>query len=176
MRPLRTLSWGLLLAMIALAAATYGDLPDRIPVHLGFSGQADRWASKSFVQWFLPCGIAVVTLTLLDVIGSLMPKRPDLLNIPDKEQLLRLPRRYQSPVMVEAQRMMDATAVGVMALILMVQWMMVRAATGARGGLGLAPHFVPFALVITLLLFVTRISSALDAAVKRWKQDGSPAE
>jgi uncharacterized membrane protein len=36
----------LLVAMFALAAATWGSAPDRIPVHYGFDGRPDRWGGR----------------------------------------------------------------------------------------------------------------------------------
>jgi uncharacterized membrane protein len=175
MRPLRTLSWGLLLAMVALAAATYGGLPDRIPVHINFNGEADRFAAKSIVRWFLLPGVALGMLTLLDFIGSRMPAQPDLLNIGDKELLLKLPPRFQAPVMREAQRMMDATACGVMLLMLTVQWEFTRVAVGQRGLGPIVMLISPFVLVFVLLAYVLRISNALDESGKAWKSEGSPA-
>lgn len=175
MRPMRFVSWGLMLAMVVLAASTYGGLPDRIPVHLNFSGEADRYAAKSLVQWFLLPGIALGTLALIDFIGSRMPEQPELLNIGDKELLLKLPPRFQRPVMLEAQRMMDATALGVMLLMLAVQWEFTRVAMGQRG-LGPVVLFVSIpVLVFSLLVLTLRLSNALDEAGKAWKHEGSPA-
>lgn len=175
MRPLRLASWGMLLALIALAAVTYGGLPDRIPTHLDFNGVADRMAPKSVGTWFLLSGIATLVLGFLDFLGGRLPAHPDMLNIPDKERLLALPARFQAPVMAEAQLMMDVVAVGVMVVMLLVQWELVRVATGARG-LGVAPVLVASTgLTVGLLLMVTRITAAIDRAHARWREQGSPA-
>ncbi len=38
--------WLLLAAMFALAAASWGSAPERIPVHWGLGGQPDRWGGR----------------------------------------------------------------------------------------------------------------------------------
>ncbi|HVP14318.1 MAG TPA: SdpI family protein [Terriglobales bacterium] len=38
--------WLLIAAMFALAAATWGRAPERIPVHWGIGGQVDRWGGR----------------------------------------------------------------------------------------------------------------------------------
>jgi uncharacterized membrane protein len=175
MRPIRLASWALLLAMVAIAAVTYGGLPDRIPVHLDLNGVADRTAPKSVLGWFLLPGAACLVLALIDFLGSRLPAQPDLLNIPDKERLLALPPRFQAPVMREAQHLMDVVAVGTMAIMLLVQWEFVRVASGARG-LGVAVVLVAsLGLTVGLLLMVSRITGALDRAHAQWREQGSPA-
>lgn len=175
MRPIRLASWGMLLAMVALAAVTYGGLPDQIPTHLDLNGVADRTARKSLVTWFLLPGSAFLVLALIDFLGSRLPSQPDLLNIPDKERLLALPARFQAPVMREAQLLMDVVAVGTMAILLLVQWEFVRVASGERG-LGVAVVLIgSIGLTVGLLLMTTRISGALDRAHASWREQGSPA-
>ncbi len=175
MRPIRLASWGMLLAMVALAAVTYGGLPDQIPTHLDLNGVADRTAPKSVVSWFLLSGIAVFVLAFIDFLGSRLPRQPEMLNIPDKERLLALPERFRGPVMREAQLMVDLVAAGTMVILLLVQWEFVRVAAGARG-LGVAVVMVAsIGLSVGLLLMVTRISAAVDRAHALWREQGSPA-
>jgi hypothetical protein len=120
-------------------------------------------------------GMACLVLALIDFLGSRLPAQPDLLNIPGKERLLALPSRFQTPVMREAQLLMDVVATGTMAIMLLVQWEFVRVAAGARG-LGVAIVLVAtIGLTVGLLLMTTRISGALDRAHASWREQGSPA-
>lgn len=58
--------WLLLACMFALAAAIWGAAPDRIPVHWGFGGHADRWGGKFEGLLLLPIvGLGLYVLLLL---------------------------------------------------------------------------------------------------------------
>lgn len=176
MRPLRFIAWGLVLALLAYSYATYGALPPEIPVHLRLDGTADRFAERSLVRWFaLPVG-ALVLLGLFEVMARLIPSRPSMVNLPDKERLLRLPRRFQAPVLAEAVNLLDATSIVVVAVFGAVQWELARAAsTPARGNPAII-LLMPMGLSIGLLLLVTRVTNALDRADRAWREAGSPAE
>lgn len=51
------------IAIIALPAVFYADLPEEIPTHFNFKGQPDAWGSKSSV-WLLPAVAAVLYIGL----------------------------------------------------------------------------------------------------------------
>ncbi len=46
---------------IAYTALRYGELPDRVPLHFGFSGQADGFGPRPAV-WLIPAVQIVVTI------------------------------------------------------------------------------------------------------------------
>lgn len=176
MRPLRFVAWGIVVALAVLSAATYADLPAQVPVHLGLDGRPDRFADRSFWRWFtLPAG-AVVLQLLMELFARLIPARPNLLNIPDKERLLALPPAWRAPVTREAVLMLDATGAGIAAVFLLIQWQFVRIAGGQAGASPVLMAILPIGLTVVLLLFVSRITTALDAAHRAWKAAGSPAE
>jgi uncharacterized membrane protein len=88
----------LTLFLLALSAGAYSSLPQQIPMHFNATG-VDRWAPKTFLAWF---GLPFLTMGLVAinyVIGALLAKRPDLMNIPRKQRLLALPRERQQRVM-----------------------------------------------------------------------------
>lgn len=74
-RPLYSpLHWGaeiagviILLSLISYVALQWGDLPEKIPTHYNFSGQADAWGSKSALL-YLP-GAALLVWILLTVVS-----------------------------------------------------------------------------------------------------------
>lgn len=62
-RALRYVSLAGVGALCLFVAFTYGDLPDTVPTHFGFSGEADAWGAKSTV-WVL-MGVNVLMVGLL---------------------------------------------------------------------------------------------------------------
>lgn len=176
MRPLRFLAWGVVLATLVYAIAVYGQLPDRIPTGLDAAGAARGWTARSPRSWFLLPVLLLAMQVLFDVLATLLPTRPQLVNLPDKEKLLALPARWRAPVMQEVVRMMDATALGVALLFALIQWQLARTAQGQPGALGVAGLLMPIGLTVVLLLFVSRIGTRLDEAFKAWQGAGAPAE
>ncbi len=176
MRRMRFVSWGLLLALLAHAAATYGALPDQVPTHLDLAGNPDRFTAKSVTSWFLlPAGGALL-LILFEVMTAMMPSRPGMLNIPDKERFLALPRRWQAPVIAEAVLLMDVSAAGVLGVFGLVQWQLARIALGGGSSTPVLTVLAPMFLTIGLLLLVSRVTTAVESAEKAWKAAGAPPE
>jgi uncharacterized membrane protein len=83
------------LAVWGLALAYYGDLPDRIPMHFGLNGEADRFADKSIVAWFWMPSLATL---FAFVFGRMLPgwmrsmahSNSQLLNMPDRARFRAL--------------------------------------------------------------------------------------
>jgi uncharacterized membrane protein len=79
------LQWGaeiagliILLSLLSYIALQWGDLPEKIPTHYNFSGQADAWGSKSALLYLL--GGAIFTWIVLTVVSFF----PSLWNYPVK--------------------------------------------------------------------------------------------
>lgn len=175
MRPLRLLTWGLVIALVAHAAATYGALPERIPTHFGFDGVADRFADRSPALWFLLPIVAASLLLLFEILVVAMRTRPELLNIPDRERFVRLPARFREPVDGIIATMMDSTGLSVVLLLGLVQWHQSQLALSRPGVPVVLIALAPLAITMVVLLHVIRIGNAVDAADRRWKEAGSPA-
>ncbi len=73
---LRPASWLLLLALWVYTIVALNSLPDRIPTHFNFAGEADDYGSKTTL-WMLPV-IASILVGLMSVIK----KHPKYLNMP----------------------------------------------------------------------------------------------
>lgn len=169
---LRILPFGVLALMLAFAFATYADLPPQIPTNFDFNGVVTGVRAKSVQSWFgLPFITLGIHLLLLTVVYAL-PKRPQLFNFPDKDRFLRLPRSYQAPVIAVMQSTLDLTSLLVMVVMGLVQVMMWRAAHGATDRvLHVVMLILPVVLGPTILLSVSRVSTAVDTAERRWRDD-----
>jgi hypothetical protein len=126
-----------LAGMIGLTAANWASLPEQMPVHFGASGKPDGWGSKSTL-WILTLvnvGLYVV-MTLASRYQRLinLPIRVDR-NAPEVQQLLRT--------------MVIVLKMGLMALLLYIDWAMVNTGLGRADGLG--PEFLPVFLAATFL-------------------------
>lgn len=70
---LRWLEVAFLLAPFVLIASYWSELPARIPVHWNFSGEIDRWESKGWGMFFLPC-VSIVIVALTHFLPRLDPR------------------------------------------------------------------------------------------------------
>lgn len=175
MRILRVMPWGLLLALFVFAAATWTTLPAEVPMRLNADGSASVQVAKTYLSWFgLPL-IALATQLLLFWLSRLLPSRPELFNHPEKERLLRLPSAWRAPVMVEITGLLDLTGAAVMVTMLIVQWSLWLTARGTPAAWSI-PLVVVSSVAITpmVLIYSSRIGTAIDAADKRWRAAGSP--
>lgn len=176
MRLIRILSWGALGALLILSVAAYAGLPESIPAHIGLEGRVTRYETKSIIGWFLLPAIALATHLLIQGIGAMLPSRPHWFNFPDKARLLLLPRAYQASVIEEMRSMLDVTTLGVSTMMLVIQYQMWRAAFGEGSpGTMLMVAILPVVLSPAILLWFSRVTTALEREEARWKSAGSPA-
>lgn len=175
MTPLRMLPWALFVALVALTLGTYSTLPEQIPTHLDLGGEVTRSVPRSLGRWLLLPLVALATHGLLVGVRAVLPGRPDLFNFPEKERLLRLPKRFQEAAVAEMQRVLDVTSSFTLVVLGYVQWILWRSAQGARGGAAVIPLFVAVLLFVPLLLFLTtRVNDATLEGERRWREAGSP--
>lgn len=169
---LRILPLGLFALMLAFAVGTYADLPAQIPTHFDLSGTVTAVRTKSIQNWFGLPFIALGVHLLLLTLTQMLPQKPHLFNFPDKERFLRLPTAYQSPVIAAMQWMLDLTSLGVMLVMATVQVLMWRAAMGKTDEIAhLALLIGCILLGPAILISITRVTNAVDAAEKRWRED-----
>jgi hypothetical protein len=121
----------LLAALFVGAALAWPELPERIPAHVSAAGRVTRWNSPTFPSWF---GLPLLTLGIVGInylLAWMLPRRPHLLNFPDRERFLALPPERQAPVIERARDLIYGLTALVVVLMGMVQWMMFRTAHGA---------------------------------------------
>jgi uncharacterized membrane protein len=170
MTPIRLIPWLLLLALVAFSALTYDTLPEQIPQHLDFSGDVTRAAAKSPQRWAMLPLIAAVTLALVQAISHVLPRNPALFNFPGKHKLLALPAAYQAPVVAKLQDFLAITSIVTVLVMCGAQWLLWRAALGhSTSGASMLVLVFPVVLLAALLLHLSAIVSATDAAHDAWK-------
>lgn len=135
-----------LIALIALPAYWYGQLPERLPKHFNLNGEADAWGTKSGI-WMLPA-IGAALFVLLTYLN----RKPHTFNYlaaitPDNAE-----RQYRNATtMVRVLRLL------ILLTFLYLVWGTVRIGQGRQLGLG-----EPFSLLMVLaidvaaLFFITR--------------------
>lgn len=120
---------------LAFAALTAADLPARYPSHFNAAGQPDRWSEAGGVEWYLMPLAAGVLAAGMVAMALLLPRIPmGLINIPRKEQFLRLPRAERIPILQFLVRYLLWLALADTLLFVSIQWMMYRSAKDARVG------------------------------------------
>lgn len=167
--------WIAVVALVVATVAAYPGLPDTIPMNLDVNGAAKRFAAKTPFNWGLPIIIAVSVIALLDVIASAMPGRAHLINFPGKEQLLALPKEYQTEAISMTQRFMDVMNLFLVVTFASVQWSMWRSAHGSPSST-MSALLVVFGIVPIFLVgfFVLRLQNAVDEAQRRYDSRRNP--
>ncbi|KOO47652.1 DUF1648 domain-containing protein [Priestia koreensis] len=139
-------SFVLWLAMIVYISTQWPALPDRIPTHFNFQGEADGWGGKGMV-WTLP-GIGIVLLIGLTIIER-FPHAYNYL-VPITEATAKA--QYQN-----ARLMMVVIKFEIIGLFAYFSWQSIQLAFGRNVGLG--NWELPVVLIMifgTCILFVVR--------------------
>jgi uncharacterized membrane protein len=131
----RILLWASSLALLVVAAWLWPDVPALVPVHFGADGMPDRWAARSVGSWFgLPLlGLAVAAG--LDAVTRWALRNPDApgLNLPQKSDILALPRERRGPVLERVAELAYAVGVACVASFALIQVGTWREAHGLGG-------------------------------------------
>ena len=155
------------------SAIVWPDLPGQIPRHIGADG-VTTWRSTSPWSWFLLPALATAVVILLHAMQRLTVRRPGLLNIPGKEELLALPPERQAPVIARANDMMEGTITVMLLIFGAVQAGLWHAAHGGSSQTVLVV-VLPLALLSTPLvlgIWLPRIHSELERQVREHRAAG----
>jgi uncharacterized membrane protein len=127
----------LIAALFIVSVVVYGELPARIPQHFGIDGTPDRWVDRSIVSWLLLPIISLMLSGFVVLIASFLPRDLKLLNVPNKERLLALPKHRQAVVATMVRNTMHWIVVIVLLLFSGIQTeVFLSARTGESTGLG----------------------------------------
>lgn len=173
MARLRWFNYLLLAALLAFSIAAWPTLPHRIPTHFGPGGEPDAWSAKG-ASWFLLPAIGTFTFLVMMVSIRMVLRRPDMINIPSKQQFLSLPREDQQPILEFTANTLHALSTILLCIFLIIQYATWRAAFGhstrtlMMGVLLLSLVGIPaFALVL-----LTRTSRMIGQAYQRARARG----
>ena len=170
---MRILNLLLVAALWIGSALAWPGLPEQVPQHIAADGVV-TWRATTVWSWFLLPALATLVLGLLHVVKRATVRRPGLLNIPGREQLLALPAERQVPVIAKAHDMVEGTISIMLIIFGVVQ-------TGlwhtAHGGSSEAVLMVvlPLAVLSTPLvlgIWLPRIHDELDKQVRAHRATG----
>ena len=133
----KTLEWissGVILYVFYMTLNSWADLPNRIPTHYGFSGQADAWGSKGTLL-ALPV-VMVVFYVLLGVLSRF----PHVFNYPVPITVENAGTQYQN-----ARTMLSWLKVEVLGIFAYLEWCIIETALRKTQDLGWL--FLPVSLI-----------------------------
>lgn len=159
-------------ALLLGSALVWPELPERVPGHFGLGGEVTRWDSPSALSWF---GLPLVGLALVAMlygIARLLPSRPDLFNMPDKDRFLELPAAFRAPVVARMREMLHGLASLMLVMPGVIQWMRYRTAHGADSEPYMALVLVLAVATTPIILgiWLPRIQREIDRQVERERQ------
>jgi uncharacterized membrane protein len=175
MRAVRLLNVLLLLALWGGALWYWGTLPERVPTHFDARGLPDAWGAKGFASWFLLPTIALATVSLMYVSVWLVRRRPTLLNIPRKKELLELSAADQAPVLRVVAATLEAMTAGIVLIFCAIQLATYRAAFGdsVRPLMLVVLVVAVVGLPLLTLVLIARISALIRDAHRRARARGT---
>jgi len=137
----------------------YPGLPRRIPVHFGISGAPDRWGDKSEI--FILVGLMWGMTILFYAVTLGMPRlarNPRYLNIPNKQEFLKLPPERQAVFFGFLQEFMAGVTVSVNLLFYLITGGMLRVAEGRTSGVPLKDVAAGLvAMVLMMVIYFPRL-------------------
>lgn len=174
-RAVRLLNVLLLLVLWGGALWYWDTLPERVPTHFDARGLPDAWGTKGFASWFLLPTIALATAGLMYVSAWLVQRRPVLLNIPRKKELLELSPADQAPVLRAVTATLEAITAGILLIFCAIQLATYRAAFGdSVRPLMLAVLLVAVVgLPLLTLVLIARTSALVKDAHRRARARGA---
>lgn len=168
-RALVRLNLALLAAFWAAALALWPHAPETIPIHFDVAGTPDTWAERTVWTWFMLPLIATGLSAFLYFCGRLGMRYPSVLNLPNKDEILRLDAGSRRAVLEETAAGLNASSVvitGAFALIHLGMWYASIGGDGTALILG-ALMLTLLAGPIALILILLPTQHALDEARRR---------
>ena len=95
---------GLLALLIGGSLWAYPALPEQIPRHFGFYGQADAYWATTRLRWMLLPIIAVVSGSIVYGSAWLIGRAPEAMNVPNQSQYDQLSSSQKRIVTASVQR------------------------------------------------------------------------
>ncbi|MCJ7644204.1 MAG: DUF1648 domain-containing protein [Candidatus Aminicenantes bacterium] len=172
MKKLYDLTNLILLVLISNTVYTaYPKLPPRIPAHFNFAGNADRWDGKEgliglvAIAW----GMTIIFYLLAHNMRRLN-RKPQSLNIPHKEQFLKLPEEKQSTYWDLVKEFLVGLTVGTNLLWYLLIRGTLRIITGEMSVLSFETMLPALAVMILMLIVYLRRMYTLPGKLVRGEE------
>jgi uncharacterized membrane protein len=132
--------------------SSYPRLPERIPMHFDLAGRPDRWGGRGSI--FVLFVFALVMTTVFYLLIRFIPRlaaNPRSLNIPHKEEFLKLPAEKQETYWAIFKEFFAGLAAAINLLFYLIIRGTVRIATGET-------RLLPFKLLIPAFLLIVLVA------------------
>jgi uncharacterized membrane protein len=151
--------------------AAYPNLPPRIPTHFNFAGNADRWGGKEGVVWLavMAWGMTLI-FYLLGHNMRRLNRKPQSLNIPHKEQFLKLPEEKQSIYWDLIKEFLAGLMAGTNLLWYLLVRGTLRIISGEMSVLSFKAMLPALAVMILMLIVYLRRMSTLPGTLVRGEE------
>jgi len=129
-----------------LTAALYTGLPEQIPGHFGLHARPTRWDSRETI-WLLPLIATLMALGLYGLNRTIL-KYPDLINLPNKDEFMRLPPDAMRRVVQRLSLHLTGLMATSQLLLGFLVWGTARVASGISSHLSGAIWLFPLAVAV----------------------------
>ena len=153
----------LALASWGIAIYSWGRLPDTIPVHFGFNGQADSWADKTIYYVFLVPFIQSLILGLF----VFLYRKPQYSDIPTSMWLMTLVKKQRDNAFSLIRIMLAGMSIWLGVLLTYITYSMNASSFNADSSLA---SWVIVAVVVLMLIWLSFWSVKVYKVTKKAAQ------
>lgn len=150
---LHTANGALLVGLLLFGLQNWDKLPDRMPIHFGFSGEPDRFTDKgfevAFVLFILPLLLTVLLYGVFWLV-HVFSQNPLAFGSGTRKLIERVPRNKRYLAIDHVKETLGLLVLGVLALLWSINTGMVGVALGELEGLG-PWRVLPFVLALIAL-------------------------
>lgn len=157
--PTWRLNGALFLGVLGLSAALWRGMPQPYPVHFGWSGEPDAWATGPGM-WILLVAICTISFLHLHLLQRFLVVDVDspLLNVPWRDRFRRLPAERRAVVLRRMNRLLGMVNTVVLVLFAVIQvliWQTARNPHSAAVVVGRLSLWIVLALAVVVPLAET---------------------
>jgi uncharacterized membrane protein len=161
----------LLLLTALFVYAWYAKLPARFPSHFGLAGNPDRWSGKG--AFLVIVAVPFILTIVFYVLIRFMPRlasSPQRLNIPHKEEFLKLPAEKQMVYWALLQEFFAGLMAAINLLFYLIVRGTVRVAAGEASLLPLSTMLPALAAMALLMIYYFRRMFTLPGKLVRGEE------
>lgn len=154
-------------AFFTFSYAVYDKLPDVIPMHFGASGAPDRFAPKTLLTWMLLPIVALLLTVFITGINMAIAKRPNSINLPNRDVFRELPPEAQRPIMDILLGFMHFTNAMLILLLFLIQYLIYKGISDGSNSLPSWFIFVAIGFVLLILAASVTMTYMMQRAIDK---------